>query len=350
MNIRSIPLIVLAWSLAAANAAARTPSSELPDLVTKTTPSVVNIKTDAVHVWRGYRPRSFLSVFIEDFFEMERPLGTVSRRYKSEGTGVVIDSAGLVLTNHHIIADAETIQVVIDGGRTFSADVVGKSKKDDLALLSFTPDTLLPAVAFGNSDSVRPGEDVFAIGMPYGYRQSVTRGVVSAVKQEYRRGHTVIFKDLIQTDLAVNPGNSGGPLLNMHGEMIGLITLRDWRAQGIGFAISSNHIQSRLNALKSPSAIEQDLWDFATRYGCWLEQADDDRGERVAIERVVAGSSASTSGLKAGDVVTRIGKDAVSSLEEAVEASRKTACSGTLHVRIERNRRQFFTYLKPRCE
>jgi len=253
------------------------PNEALPDMVKRVQNSVVNIQTDRSFNLGYWRYDSFVSRFFEDFFE-EKDATDHKFKCKSEGTGVIIDSSGLILTNEHVIADAQNIKVILNDNKTLTAKVIGKNKKEDLALLQIESQETFPSITQGNSDAVSAGEDVFAIGTPYGYSQTVTRGIVSATNRQLKDGDKVLFDNLIQTDAAINPGNSGGPLLNSKGEMIGIIRMEDWRAQNIGFAIPTNKIQSLLPELKTAKQFDLALQKFKEQFGFLPKESKDGDG------------------------------------------------------------------------
>jgi len=229
-------------------------------------------------------------------------------RGRSLGTGFVIDSGGLVLTNHHVIANAVEIEVRLWNERQLSAKVIGTDPKTDIALLKVEVDSGvggLSPLKLGDSDQLAVGEWVVAIGNAMGLSSTVTAGIVSAKgRTEVPIGGDVTYVDFIQTDASINPGNSGGPLLNMRGEVIGINTAISRSGQGIGFAIPINMAQTLLPQLKKGkvtrswlgvyvSAVSEDL---ASRHG--LSQT-----EGAMVRRIVDGSPAATGGLKVGDVI-----------------------------------------------
>ena len=158
----------------------------------------------------------------------------------SLGSGFIIDPSGLVVTNNHVIADADEINVILNDGTKLKAELVGKDSKSDLALLRVHPDKPLKAVKFGNSDKLRLGEWVIAIGNPFSLGGTVTAGIVSARNRDINSGP---YDNYIQTDAAINRGNSGGPLFNLNGEVVGINTAiisPSGGSIGIGFAVPSN--------------------------------------------------------------------------------------------------------------
>jgi serine protease Do len=154
------------------------------------------------------------------------------------GSGFIIDAKGLVLTNNHVVENASTIRVKLDDGRTFNAKALGTDPLTDLALLQLEGDVgALPVVALGDSDAIRVGDCVVAIGNPFGLASSVSAGIISAKARQIGAGP---YDDFLQTDAAINPGNSGGPLFDLNGDVIGINTAIIGGGTGIGFAVPSN--------------------------------------------------------------------------------------------------------------
>ena len=208
-------------------------------------PAVVNISTSkTVH---SQTPRFRGDPFFEDFFERFFPgQPPSSRQQNSLGSGFIISAGGDILTNNHVVEGADEIEVTLADGRSFKATVSGRDPKLDLALLNIDTDADLPVARLGNSDTLRTGEWVMAIGNPFGLEQTVTVGIVSAKGRVIGAGP---YDDFIQTDASINPGNSGGPLFNTDGEVVGINTAIIARGQGIGFAIPVNaasHVVAQL--------------------------------------------------------------------------------------------------------
>ena len=226
------------------------------DIAEAQSPMVVNISTESRRS-TGNRgnpfgsPNDLFRRFFEDLPEPER-----ERRSQSAGTGFVIDRSGLILTNNHVIADATRIEVSFfgDAGESYEARVIGRDRLTDSALLELIeqPDGPLPVATFGDSDQMRPGDWVMAIGNPFDLGHTVTVGVVSAVGRPFDIQDRI--QNVIQTDAAINPGNSGGPLLNLRGEVIGINTaiVSDRPSNlGIGFAVPINTVRDLLPQLRT---------------------------------------------------------------------------------------------------
>jgi serine protease Do len=228
---------------------------DFADLSQQLQPAVVNISTAKTVQSRSlpFRPGDPRNEFFDDFFR--RYFGDQmpkSHKEQSLGTGFLISADGFILTNNHVVNGADQIKIRLSDDRTFDATVRGTDEKLDLALLKIDASTELPFVPLGNSDDIRVGEWVLAIGNPFGLGHTVTAGIVSAKGRVIGAGP---YDDFIQTDASINPGNSGGPLFNIKGEVIGINTAIVARGQGIGFAIPINMAQDVLPQLKSDGKV-----------------------------------------------------------------------------------------------
>jgi serine protease Do len=246
--------------------------SSFADLAAKLLPAVVNISsTQSVQARAGgpnqgpevplFPPGSPFEQFFKDFLNRNRPGGQggqggeaqpqqPERRMQSLGSGFIIDPTGLVVTNNHVIDGADEITVTLQDNTSLKATVVGRDETGDIALLRVKPDKPLPAVQFGDSDAERVGDWVLAIGNPFGLGGTVTAGIVSARGRDIRQGP---YDDFIQTDAAINRGNSGGPLFNMDGQVIGMNTAiysPSGGSIGIGFSIPANMVKAVVEQLK----------------------------------------------------------------------------------------------------
>ena len=265
-------------------------------------------------------PGSPFEEFFEEFFKNRRGPGgpgdrnaeRTPRRVNSLGSGFVIDSEGIVVTNNHVIADADEITVVFNDGSKLKAELIGKDSKTDLALLRVKPDKPLKAVKFGNSEKLRLGEWVIAIGNPFSLGGSVTAGIVSARNRDINSGP---YDNYIQTDAAINRGNSGGPLFNLDGEVVGVNTAiisPSGGSIGIGFAVPANTAVAVLDQLRNFGEMRRG-W-----LGVRIQQVTDDIAESLGIKptrgALVAGiddkGPAKPAGIEPGDVIIKFdGKD-----------------------------------------
>ena len=277
-------------------------------LVKKTAPAVVN-----VYATRMVRQRTPFDgdPFFQRFFGGQFP--GRSRMEASLGSGVIVDGKGLIVTNYHVIEDADTIKVALDDGREFHCSVVLKDQKVDLAVLKIDDagkDTF-PTLPIGNSDQVEVGDLVLAIGNPFGVGQTVTSGIISGLARTPVRSDTG-FGFFIQTDAAINPGNSGGALVSIDGSLLGInseIYSRSGGSNGIGFAIPANLVRTFV------AAAETGEKQFEMPYvGATFEPVTSDianalgmsRSSGALVNSVVKGGPADKAGLKVGDVVTAL--------------------------------------------
>jgi serine protease Do len=309
-------IVVMTFFLIRQNIQAASPAlkKEAPvsfaDLADEVAHSVVNISTTQVVKGSPMRPflernAPFHDFFGEDFFKRffgDIPQGEM--RSHALGSGFVIDENGSILTNNHVIEKATEIKVKFENGKEYDAKVIGRDPKTDLALIQTKVDADLPKpVQLGDSDAIRVGDWVMAVGNPFGLGHTVTTGIISARGRIIGAGP---YDDFLQTDAAINPGNSGGPLFNMKGEVIGINTAIVPQGQNIGFAIPVNMAKDLLPQLKSGRIIRgwlgvmiQDITpELARPFG--LEEA-----KGVVLSDVTKGSPADKAGLKRGDVLIR---------------------------------------------
>ena len=274
----------------------------LPDLIERLIPIVVNIDTTVVNSQRGL-PDLPEGSPLEDLFRQFGEEGP--RRSTSGGSGFIIDPSGFVVTNNHVIENADEIEVVMSDATRATATVVGVDLRTDLALLKINVDHPLPSAQWGDSMAVRVGEQVVAIGNPFGLGGSVTTGIISALQ---RNINNEALQSFIQTDAAINPGNSGGPLFDMDGRVIGVNTAifsRGGGSIGLGFSIPSETAERVISQLR----------DFGRARRGWLgvriqdvtqETADDlglDRPRGALIAGVEPESPAEDAEIAAGDVI-----------------------------------------------
>jgi serine protease Do len=212
------------------------------DLAEQASPGVVNIQTSK-KIRGAAVPR-----FEDFFYGIPLPEGMQEREVPSLGSGFVISRDGYIVTNAHVVEDVESIKVIFADGKELDAEIIGRDAKTDIALIRVKSDKPLFALPLGNSDTVRPGEWVLAIGNPFGLEHTVTAGIVSAKHRVIGQGS---YDDYIQTDAAINPGNSGGPLLNLSGEVIGINTAIRPAANTIGFAVPVNMAKDVLPQLRT---------------------------------------------------------------------------------------------------
>jgi len=226
--------------------------------------------------------------------------GETGRPVKGMGTGVVVDERGYIVTNYHVVEGVSRIQVTLTGGRTRTAKLVARDTKTDLAIIKIPVTTPLATVTLGTSSDLMAGETVVAVGNAYGYPDTVTDGIISALHRSVEVSDTQRYDDLIQTSAPINPGNSGGPLLNIDGEMIGINAAVRIGAQGIGFAIPVDKAMSIAGELLSVERIDGN-W-----HGVKGKTVVADRQPQFVVRSVDKDSPAAKAGLKPGDVVTAV--------------------------------------------
>ena len=275
-------------------------------LVKRIAPSVVNVYAERMIQQR--RSPFAGDPFFERFFGPRGPRR--NRQSNALGSGVIIAADGIVVTNHHVIKDADEVKVALNDGREYSAEIVLIDEKSDLALLKFEPEGDLQVVPLGESEELEVGDLVLALGNPFGVGQTVTSGIVSALARSQRGVKDFGF--FIQTDAAINPGNSGGALVSMDGELIGINTAifsRSGGSNGIGFAVPSNMVKVVLQSARSGSDKLLRPWIGATFQQVTAEIAESlgmNRPRGALVAGVVPGSPADRAGLRAGDVILRM--------------------------------------------
>jgi serine protease Do len=224
------------------------------------------------------------------------------------GTGVIVDERGYVVTNRHVIASADRVTVHLNDGSELAATILVEDARHDLAVLRVTTAKKLQALPFGTSSDLMVGETVIAIGHPFGYTNTVSTGIVSALEREVTMPTGDVLRDLIQTSAAINPGNSGGPLLNINGELIGInVAIRDG-AQNIAFALSADQVKQALSKHLSSAKIA------GVSHGLSVSEKTlgEEGAQRQQVVVQAAAGAAEEAGLKRGDAVVRIGDRAVS--------------------------------------
>jgi serine protease Do len=230
--------------------------------------------------------------------------GDGPRRVNGMGTGVVIDERGYILTNYHVVDGVQKIQVTLPDGGEYVAQQVSTDPTYDLAIIKIECPRKLPVIPIGTSSDLMVGESVIAVGNAYGYENTVTRGIVSALHRSVQVSDTQGYDDLIQTDASINPGNSGGPLFNIDGQMIGLNVAVRAGAQGIGFAIPVDKAMRVAAKLLSVERLENN-W-----HGIVTEDKPGSPSELI-VESVDKESPGAQVGLKTGDVITAVGKQEI---------------------------------------
>ena len=316
---RRILLVAFGLTIAPWGTHAAPPPISFADIVDRVAPAVVNISTTKA-IARGEMPEfpfpepppgSPFEDFFREFFDRDRPPDQMPRRQSSLGSGFVVDAEGYVVTNNHVIAEADEIQVVFSDERTFEAELVGRDSKTDLALLKIKGDDgPFPAVTFADSDTVRVGDWVIAIGNPFGLGSTVTAGIISARSRDIRAGP---YDDFLQVDAPINRGNSGGPSFNRDGEVIGINTAifsPSGGNVGIGFAIPSNLALPVIQSLKEDGRVKRG-W-----LGVRIQTVTDEIAESLGLEEtegalvasVTPDGPAEAAKIEPGDVILEFDK------------------------------------------
>jgi serine protease Do len=315
-------IVISVLGVLPATASARSAPESFADLAKVLLPAVVNISTTSVVASRGaqeipqFPPGSPFEEFFRDFFDRNRPQQQ-QRRATSLGSGFIIDPQGIVITNNHVIQDAEEIAVILQDDTRLNATVIGRDPKTDLAVLKVETKQALPFVKFGSSEELRVGDWVLAIGNPYGLGGSVTAGIVSARGRNIGSGP---YDDFIQTDAAINRGNSGGPLFNMSGEVIGINTAifsQTGGSIGIGFAVPTSTAKSVIDQLQKFGKARRG-W-----LGVRIQRVTDEIAENLRLGKTTGalvasisdGSPAEKGKLKSGDVILKFDNKEVTNMQ-----------------------------------
>ena len=330
---------ILAFSFSI-NSNSKTVPASFADLAERLMPSVVNISTTQT-VTTTTNPFPFQFPPGSPFEDMFKEFGTPQERKSSAlGSGFIIDEKGIVVTNNHVIQDAEDIIVRVNGDEEYKAKVIGADPLSDIAVLQLETKDKFTPVAFGDSDKARIGDWVIAIGNPFGLGGTVTSGIISARNRSIGLSR---YEDYIQTDASINSGNSGGPLFDMNGDVIGINTAILGRngSIGIGFSIPSN----------SAKTVIDQLIEFGETKRGWLgvriqdvtqeiadvEKLDEPRGALVAS--VAENSPSDKGGIKAGDIILEFNGVRINQMKELPAIVAKTKVGTKVKVEIWRNKK-----------
>src|SRR5437667_3901722 len=268
-----------------------------------------------------------------------------SERVRNLGTGFIVDKAGFILTNHHVVDKATKIMVRLEDKSEFQAKLIGSDADTDLAVVKIEAGRDLPVLKLGNSDSVKVGDWVLAIGSPFSLDTTVTHGIISAKGRTEIGGARNDFQSFLQTDAAINPGNSGGPLVNMAGEVIGINTAiisETRQSAGLGFALPANTAVKVYNQLVQSGKV--------TRGGIGISYSPNPSQDAslcralglkadcgVVVQNVVPGGPAAKAGIRAGDVITEIDGAKITTGSALLDVVANSAIGRTIHVRINRD-------------
>jgi serine protease Do len=357
--IRSVLLVLFAFTLSAALpnvSEAREGPASFADLAEKLLPAVVNISTTQTVTVKDdlqdlpdmqFPPGSPFEDFFKDYMEKQKgekgqgqtQAGKPHKRVSTAlGSGFIIDPSGYIVTNNHVIQDADEIKVILQDDTNLQATVIGRDKKTDLALLKVNTKKPLPALSWGDSDKIRVGDWIMAIGNPYGLGGTVTAGIISARARDIQSGP---YDDYLQTDAPINRGNSGGPMFNMDGDVIGVNTAifsPSGGSIGIGFAIPSSMVRSVIEQLKSSGhvkrgwlgvhiqAVTQDIAD-----GLGL---DTTRG--ALVSSVTPDGPAAKGDIEIGDVILGFNNKDVVEMHNLPRIVAETPVDATVPVKVIR--------------
>ena len=312
-------------------------SMSIAEIAERVGPAVVNV--DTVRMVTQQSPFGndpiFERFFGEQFKEYSRTIPQ-----KGTGSGFIINKEGYILTNEHVVHRADEIKVTMADGREFTGKVIGSDQTSDLAIVKIESDNNLPMVELGDSEGLRVGEIVIAIGNPYGLQQTVTMGVVSAKGRNIPAGIAgQVYRNFIQTDTAINPGNSGGPLLNTKGEVIGVNTAIIPYAQGIGFAIPINTAKRNIDDLINLGRVRRS-W-----LGVYIQEVTPEIAEQfnlseakgVLVGQVIEDSPAEDSGILRGDIIIKVNEKEVNTPAELQEKIRSIDIGKTADIEILRD-------------
>ena len=331
------------YSIAAKSGTTFLPPDSFSNLAESASPAVVNIRTVKTikgggHVFRHFKKGPFgdddpMKDFFDRFFDEDQKKDFKQR---SLGSGFIIDKDGYIVTNNHVIDNADKIVVILNNEKEFEAQIIGRDKNTDLALIKIESNHNLPVLRFGDSDALKVGQWVVAIGNPFGLEQTVTAGIVSAKGRVIGSGP---YDDFIQTDASINPGNSGGPLLNMEGEVVGINTAIVAGGQGIGFAIPVNLAKNIILQLKSTGEVTrgwlgvgiQDISEEVAEYYGIKEQ------KGVLVTEVFPGDPADLAGIKPKDIILSVNGKTVDSARQLTGMIADIGVGDTAQIKINRD-------------
>src|SRR5438132_900781 len=304
----------------------------------RVTPAVVNVSTVPRKQPVEEAPERFREFFGEEFYERffrRRP----REETRASGSGVIVDAKGYVLTNNHVIENAQDITVRLSDGRKFTAKLVGRDPKTDLAVLKVDAPALLPVAELGDSDQLRVGQWAIAIGNPFGLDRTVTVGIVSATARN--RVGVATYENFIQTDASINPGNSGGPLLNLDGKVIGINTAIVAAGQGIGFSIPINQAREVMSQLIASGRVVRGWLGIAIQ-----DVTDELAGtfgvrerEGVLVAEVIKGGPAEAAGVRQGDVIVELNGAPIKEVPELQRRVAAVAPGQPVRLKVIRERK-----------
>jgi serine protease Do len=346
-KIKELLISVLIISYSFQGIAKEIPNS-FADLAEKLMPSVVNISTTTTVITNTNPFPGFQFPPGSPFEDMFKEFGTPQKRKSAAlGSGFIIDEKGILITNNHVIQDAEDIVVRVGGEKEYKAKIIGADPLSDIAVLQINSKDKFTPVKFGNSDKARIGDWVIAIGNPFGLGGTVTSGIISARNRSIGLSR---YEDYIQTDASINSGNSGGPLFNMDGDVIGINTaiLGKGGSIGIGFSIPSNSAKKVIDQLIKFGETKRG-WlgvriQTVTQEIADIEKLDEPRGALVAS--VAEKSPSDKAGIKAGDIITEFNGVKIKEMKELPKIVAQTEVGKTVDVKIWRNKKEITKKIK----
>ncbi len=317
--------------------------SSLAELVS---PAVVNVRTEKTVQGSGRTYRHFnqnpygnddrFNDFFEKFFGEQLPK---DHKERSLGSGFIIDKDGFIVTNNHVIENADKIKVKMKDGKEYIAEIVGRDPSTDLALIKVPSGNNLPVIPFGDSENLKVGQWVVAIGSPFGLEQTVTAGILSAKGRVIGSGP---YDNFLQTDASINPGNSGGPLIDLQGQVVGINTAIIASGQGIGFAIPINLAKGVIDQLKNKGEVTRG----------WLGVVISDMNEDVAeyqgvpdkkgamVMEVVKGDPADVAGIQANDIILEVNDHKVESSRDLTNTIAGIPVGEKAKIQVLRNNKK----------
>ncbi|MEQ8468992.1 HhoA/HhoB/HtrA family serine endopeptidase [Coleofasciculus sp. E1-EBD-02] len=346
---------VLGGIIPPANLSTPQNSNFITKVVDTVGPAVVRI--NASKTVTSQVPDAFNNPFFREFFGSQIPEQPQQRVERGTGSGFIINTDGMILTNAHVVDGADQVDVVLKDGRTFAGEVLGTDPVTDVAVIKVEADNL-PIVTLGDSEQLKPGEWAIAIGNPLGLDNTVTTGIISATgRSSSEVGVPDKRVQFIQTDAAINPGNSGGPLLNASGEVIGMNTAIIQGAQGLGFSIPINTAQRIAQQLIANGEVEHpflgiqmvtltpELKENINKNPNSGLTVDESKG--VLIARVMRNSPADKAGLRAGDVIQKINGESIKDAEDVQKVVQTTQIGGDLNLELRRDRKNVEVTVQP---
>ncbi|MEA3312854.1 MAG: trypsin-like peptidase domain-containing protein [Caldisericota bacterium] len=293
-------------------------------------PSIENAIVNVVTVVSPSVVRIVSTKEVIDFFFLQ------TTPQQGLGSGVIIESDGLILTNYHVIEDADKIEVTLSSGKIYKGTVIGADPISDVALVQIDEKNL-PTAKLSDSAKLKVGQFVVAIGNPYGLDHTVTTGVISALERNINIGRQTMY-GIIQTDAAINPGNSGGPLVNLEGEVVGINTLIYSQAQGLGFAVSTDTCKKVIDNIKKTGKME---WPYigielTTMTEELANNANLKYAPGIVVIRVMPGSPAENAGIKQGDIIVSIDGVSVDTTDEFLKIVRSRNAGDSIMLEVKR--------------